>query len=117
MAKPLSPKPTAYRTPELLQPIQLLDLLELGGAAALPRGVGRTDQRAEACSALGPATPEALLRLMLDQEPVLGVLARQERKLDRLREGRRLQPADLFTQCIDLLPWHDRVCTSPADPL
>ena len=53
----------------------------LGGAAVLPRGVGRTDQRAEACSALGPATPEALLRLMLDQEPVLGVLARQERTL------------------------------------
>jgi hypothetical protein len=70
-----------------------------------------------ACSALVPATPEALLRLMLDQEPFLGVLERQERKLDLLREGRRLQPADLFTQCIDVLPWHDRVSTSLADPL
>ncbi len=30
-AKPLSTQPTTYSTPELLQPIQLLDLLELGG--------------------------------------------------------------------------------------
>ncbi len=44
MAKPLSPKPTAYRTPELLQPIQLLDLLELGGtttAAAKALGLSQ----------------------------------------------------------------------------
>jgi hypothetical protein len=35
MTTPLSPKPTTYRTPELLQPIQLLDLLELGGTSTV----------------------------------------------------------------------------------
>ena len=31
----MSPEPTAYRTPELLQPIQLLDFLELGGTSTV----------------------------------------------------------------------------------
>jgi DNA-binding transcriptional LysR family regulator len=73
-ASPLSPSTATYVTPDLLQPIQALDLLELGGT---------TTAAAEALCLSQPTVSRRVRRLVLD----LGLDARHRNHHQGLRYG------------------------------